>query len=133
LTRAERDLLVDWDLQEDCQVTTDLQLFERMVTNLFDNAATYTNDGGRIVIRTVRESGSVVFSVTNTGSMLTQRQAEKALERFWRIDPARQEDGSHIGLGLSLVVKIVEVLGGRLQVRSTPGAEFSIEVALPCG
>ncbi len=132
VAHSERDLLVDWDLQENCRITTDLRLFEHAATNLLDNAATYTNDGGRIAIRTVWESGSVVFSVTNTGSTLTQCQAEQALDRFWRLDAARQDDGSHSGLGLSLVVKIVEVLGGQLKVQSTSGAEFSISITLPC-
>lgn len=82
-------------------------------------------------MRTRTVEDRVQLTVINSGSRLNQEDSENALALFWRHDPSRSATGVHCGLGLSLVQRIVTVLQGRISVKSSPGGDFEIGVALP--
>ena len=71
--------------------------------------------------------------VANSGSLLSQAEADQASERFWRGDPARTEAGIRCGLGLALVRRAAAELGADLSVCSERGGEFRITLVLPAG
>ena len=58
-------------------------------------------------------------------------QSQMAFERFWRGDTARTGDGSHFGLGLSLVRRAAAVLGGSVQISTAAGGWFEIVSTIP--
>jgi two-component system heavy metal sensor histidine kinase CusS len=70
----------------------------------------------------------IVFE--NTGSRLTSRQAEEVFECFWRGDSSRRDTGVHCGLGLALVKRIVEALGGSIRAETQNGL-FIVRLTLP--
>lgn len=110
---------------------TDPALLELAVQNMVENAVTYADDGGTVKIETAAgEDGSDV-RVTNSGSTLTQEDAEHVCERFWRGDAARSSAGGRCGLGLALVAKIAEALGGAVAVRSCEGGDFQVALSIP--
>lgn len=121
-----RRLSVEWALGPEAEIPADPSLVQLLARNLLENAVAYADEEGRIRIET-RADG---FSVSNTGSRLTQEQAEKAFERFWRGDEARSAAGEHCGLGLALVRKAASALGGSVRVRSSVGGEFEVSVTL---
>jgi len=100
-------------------------------SNLLDNAAEYTNRGGKIQVtaRQVEDGVEIVFE--NTGNQLTSQQAAEVFECFWRGDSSRHDTGVHCGLGLALVKRIVEALGGSVRAVAQSGL-FSIHLMLPC-
>jgi two-component system, OmpR family, heavy metal sensor histidine kinase CusS len=99
-------------------------------SNLFDNAAEYTNSGGRIWVTVRKMSDSIEIVLENTGNQLTSEQAVSVFECFWRGDLARSDVGSHCGLGLSLVKRIAESLGGTVRAETSNGL-FGIRLTLP--
>jgi len=130
--RAEaRDLDVAWRLGEEVQIVTDPAILGLVIRNVLENAVVHADKGGSVTLETEARDNDVQVRVANSGSQLSQEQADRAFERFWRGDTARTDAGVHCGLGLPLVKTAAEALGGTVQVRSTAGGEFRITVSLP--
>lgn len=111
-------------------------LVERIASNLARNAAAHATPGTEIVHAVVADGpGRVAMTVSNVCAPLPPEASEMAFEAFWRADVARTGDGEHVGLGLPLVAKAAEALGGSASIQVTDeGAErarFSIRVSLP--
>ncbi len=129
-----RGLRVDLLLEEGLEISADRELVGLILRNLYENAVSYADPGGKIRIATRRsKSGDISLGVSNTGSRLGREEARAATQRFWRGDAARTEAGAHCGLGLTLVEKATHALGGSLRLASEAGGEFAVEVAFPPG
>jgi len=112
-----------------CQ--TDRESLSMVLSNLFDNAVEYTNERGQIWITGSLTGNSVEITVANTGCRLTKEQAAQIFDRFWRGDSSRTNTGVHCGLGLALVQRIIDALGGSTSVEAQPGGIFTIRVIAP--
>ena len=126
-----RRLDVQWALGQDVCATTDPTLIGLVVRNLLENAVAYADEGGSVAIETLAGDGGATVGIGNTGSKVPQDQVGRLFDRFWRGDEARSAAGIHCGLGLPLVERIMAVLGGRVEVRSSAGGRFEITVSLP--
>ncbi|HKT02561.1 MAG TPA: sensor histidine kinase, partial [Rugosimonospora sp.] len=73
----------------------------------------------------------VVLEVADTGQGMTAEHAARAFERLYRADASRQRGTGGAGLGLSIVAAIVSAHGGRVELRTAPGAGTSFRVLLP--
>jgi len=123
-------LAVTRDLPEGIVVVADPALLAVAVRNLFDNAVTYADRGGRIRMAVAWESDRGVLRVANSGSKVPAGEVDVLTRRFARIDPARKGSGEHFGLGLALVRKIADELGGALEITSQAGGEFVATLSL---
>jgi len=128
---SERQLHVTWQCRESTVLSTDRDKLRHVFVNVLENAVTYTNTGGQVTIESLSQNGAVLVRITNTGSELSQEEAEQAFARFWRGDSARKDTGQHYGLGLSLSQRIVALLGGSIQAESQAGGVFTIQLTLP--
>ncbi len=126
-----RRLRVRWVPGPEVTVTTDPSLLGLVVRNILENAVVHANEGGLVTIETVAEKNETTIRIANSGSCLTQKQADHVFERLWRGDDARTDVGIHCGLGLPLVNQVVTVLGGAVAARSTAGGDFLITVSIP--
>ena len=126
-------LQVQWALSPEAVAITDPSLLELAIRNLLENAVAYADEIGAVNIKVAMSGDELVIRIRNSGSMLSQDEAEHVFERFWRGDTARSAAGVHCGLGLSLVKKIVEILGGAVEVRASRGGDFEIAVSIPRG
>ena len=120
---AERKIELVTEL-EPVTLTTDRDKLRLVFVNLFDNAVTYANEGGEIRVTLT----GTVLRVSNTGCALGAEQAAHVFDRFWRADKARET--GHVGIGLALCKKLVELLGGTIDVAVRDG-RFIATVALP--
>lgn len=120
---AERKIELVTEL-EPVTLTTDRDKLRLVFVNLFDNAVTYANEGGEIRVTLI----GTVLRVSNTGCALGAEQAAHVFDRFWRADKARET--GHVGIGLALCKKLVELLGGTIDVAVRDG-RFVATVALP--
>lgn len=125
-----RKLLVEWKLDVNGPVLLDKEKTRIVLNNLFDNAVTYTEEGGHIGVTALTVADRIMLILTNTGSRISSEDAAHLFDRFWRGDVARSDAGVHCGLGLSLCRKMVEVLGGTLRAESERGI-FTATVSLP--
>jgi CheY-like chemotaxis protein/anti-sigma regulatory factor (Ser/Thr protein kinase) len=108
----------------DLVVCSDKRLLEEMIRNLLSNAIRYT-DRGKILLGCRRASDKLRIEVWDTGIGIPGDQLPHIFEEYYR-DPER----GGFGLGLAIVRRLGEILGHRVDVRSTPGKGtcFSIEV-----
>ena len=127
---AQRKLNVEWKLEVSGDVLLDREKMRIVLNNLFDNAVTYTEEGGRMSIAATTGAARTTLIFTNSGSRISTENAAKLFDRFWRGDEARSDIGVHCGLGLSLCRKMVEALGGTIIADSRDGI-FAVTVSLP--
>jgi len=124
---AEIELALDVDLVE-----MDPARIEQVFFNLLANALQYAVVEGALVRVTSRLKGAeveIVFS--DNGPGIPYRDQPHIFERFYRVHKDRSRDAGGTGLGLSIVKNVVMAHGGRVSVRSTPGAGASFKIVLP--
>jgi two-component system OmpR family sensor kinase len=73
----------------------------------------------------------VEVAVSNTGCKLTNEQVSKVFDCFWRADSSRTDTGTHCGLGLALVQKLIRALDGNVDAELQPGGIFVVRIILP--
>jgi two-component system phosphate regulon sensor histidine kinase PhoR len=111
-------------------VQADPLALESIFANLITNAINYTPEKGRITVRIAGGDG-VRVQVTDNGYGIEARHLEKIFERFYRVRTEKTRYITGTGLGLSIVRGLVDSLGGRVSVASTPDRGSTFTVWLP--
>ncbi|MBO7187755.1 MAG: HAMP domain-containing histidine kinase, partial [Clostridia bacterium] len=101
-------------------------LLEIVWNNLISNAIKFTPDGGKIDITLKRKDKNVEIKVSDTGCGIKSEVGERIFEKFYQGDTSHSTQGN--GLGLALVKKVIDILGGEISVQSEvgKGSTFSI-------
>jgi signal transduction histidine kinase len=105
------------------------RLFQRLVTNLLDNAVRHNIPGGWIHVSTGMEGGQSVLRVSNSGPIVPHHQVDALFQPFQRLRSRTDHHGGH-GLGLSIVAAIASAHGADLHARALPGGGLDIEIRL---
>lgn len=120
-TEAEgKGLTALLEIPEGLTLVTDREKLELILSNLFANAVAYGSPGGRITCAATAAGGRFRLSMANPTTELTPGELPHVFDRFWRRDAARS-DGRHVGLGLSLVAALCELLGFSKEARLRKG------------
>jgi two-component system heavy metal sensor histidine kinase CusS len=128
---ARRGIVFDNRIPDELTLRTDRESLSMVLSNLLDNAVEYSNNGGRIWTTGRKADDYVEITFANTGCRLTNEQAAQVFDCFWRADCSRANTGTHCGLGLALVHRIIDALGGSTSVEVQPEGMFTIRVILP--
>jgi signal transduction histidine kinase/CheY-like chemotaxis protein len=132
--RARGHELIVKPAPEPIVVEADPARLEQVLGNLLDNAAKYTEPGGRIIVTVAREDEAAVIRVRDTGIGIEPDMLPQVFEMFSQADGSLARTRGGLGLGLSLVRKLVELHGGRVEARSDgPGRGSEFVVRLPAG
>jgi signal transduction histidine kinase len=118
----DRELVLDIDPARIAQI----------FTNLLNNAANYTPEGGEIRVRVAADAQWVRVSVADNGIGIAPEQLRQVFELFRQLSSTPGQGG--LGIGLSLSARLAELHGGRIEARSDgqgQGAEFTL--VLPRG
>jgi signal transduction histidine kinase len=105
----------------------------RMLSNLVNNALSYTEPGGSVRVSVSDGDGDVVLVVQDTGIGIPAENLEHIFERFYRVDKSRSRAAGGSGLGLSIVKAIVALHKGSIRVESIVGQGTKFIVHLPQG
>ncbi len=103
------------------RLTADPDGIGQVVSNLVQNAARYTADGGDISVHLRAEANGVACAIANTGAEIPPGEIPLIWERFHRVDPSRTRATGGAGIGLAIVRQIVESHGGEVGARSGDG------------
>jgi PAS domain S-box-containing protein len=104
----------------------------QIVANLLNNAAKYTEPGGRIELSVQREGDTVLLSVRDNGIGFASGALARIFEPFTQILPESERAQGGLGIGLTLVKRLVELHGGTVEARSDgPSLGTEIAVRLP--
>jgi signal transduction histidine kinase/DNA-binding response OmpR family regulator len=105
---------------------------EQVLTNLLNNAAKYTEPGGRISVRAERLGEEVLIAVSDTGVGIPREMLRRVFEPFVQVKPELDRSHGGLGLGLTLVKMLVELHGGAVSAHSEgPGRGSGFEVRVP--
>lgn len=107
------------------------RLLQQALSNLIDNAVTYSGDQPKITIGISESPNEVTFSVTDNGPGIPKAHLPRLFERFYRVDTGRSRDMGGTGLGLAIVKHIAQVHGGTVSVQSTPGVGTTFLLCVP--
>ncbi len=113
---------------EEARISTDMSRFNQIFTNLITNALKFTETGYiRIGYRKPENDHEFRFFVEDTGIGIPEGKLDIIFERFRQVDDSTTREYGGTGLGLTITKGLVEMLGGTIEVKSTPkrGSEFS--------
>ena len=115
------------EIPDEYQIFADPEQIEHVIQNLIENAIKYSPEGSSIFIRPGPSTGS--FKIDDTGIWIAPNEISKIFERFYRVDRTRAKGSS--GLGLSIVKNVIDLHGGKIDVKSEPGKGSSFIIYLP--
>jgi CheY-like chemotaxis protein/two-component sensor histidine kinase len=112
-------------------VDADPTRLAQVFSNLLNNAAKYTDRGGRIWLTAERQGGDVVVSVKDTGIGIPSDKLTSIFDMFSQVDRSLEKAQGGLGIGLTLVRRLVEMHDGRVEARSAGvgrGSEFVVRL-----
>jgi DNA-binding NarL/FixJ family response regulator/anti-sigma regulatory factor (Ser/Thr protein kinase) len=116
----QKNIKIDAMVADGISFAIDPDALDRVVNNLLENAVRFTGTGGKIEVCLRRTSRAIELGVKDSGIGLTADQQEHIFEPYFQ---AVQPDGpsAGIGMGLSIVKKIIDAVGAEIKVESRPG------------
>ncbi|MGB8707230.1 MAG: ATP-binding protein [Dehalococcoidia bacterium] len=130
---AAKGVLVSADLPKKLpRVNIDTHRINQVLLNLIDNAITHTPKGGIITITARNLDKWLEIAVDDTGEGIPAEDLPNVFERFYRVDKSRARATGGAGLGLAIAKSLVEVHGGKIEVRSEEGkgSRFSFTLSV---
>lgn len=118
---------------EPTTLTGDAARLRQVLDNLLANARAHTPPGTPVSVELRDDDGRATLTVADQGPGLTEEQAARVFERFYRVDSSRTRASGGAGLGLSIVSAVIEAHGGTVEARPTPGGGATLVVTLPLG
>lgn len=125
----DRGIFLSASIEPGCRLRGSLQLLQRMLANLLDNALKYSERDGSVNVGVKTSGEAVLVSVRDEGVGISQPDQKRVFDRFFRCDASRSKSGC--GLGLSLVRAVAIAHGGKVDVTSEPGIGSEFRVTLP--
>jgi signal transduction histidine kinase len=113
-------------------VHADPRGLKQVLLNLLSNAAKFTPEGGRIVLRARPDGDAAVrLEVEDSGIGIAPEDQERIFEEFRQLDGSAERAYGGVGLGLAVVRRLTEAMGARVDVKSAKGAGATFGVSVP--
>jgi two-component system, OmpR family, sensor histidine kinase BaeS len=113
-----RGIAVTVDAPSGCVAPGRTDEIAQVLANYLQNALRYTPPGGRVDVAVARREEDVVVRVANSGSAIPAADLPRVWERFYRVEKSRDRATGGAGIGLAIVKRLVEEMGGRVGVTS---------------
>jgi signal transduction histidine kinase len=130
----DKELTFKWDYPlEPRMIETDVDKLKHILQNLMNNAVKFTDQGSiTFTARYFPETKIAEFKVADTGVGIEQEMLPSIFEMFHQLDSSVTRTQGGVGLGLFIVKKYTEALGGQVQVSSELGKGSTFTVTIPC-
>ncbi|MEM7366680.1 MAG: hybrid sensor histidine kinase/response regulator [Pseudomonadota bacterium] len=126
---ADKGLSMHLDVTTTSRVRADKLLLERVIRNLLSNAIRYTERGG-ILLTAHDEGGQCSVVIADTGVGIAEDEQKKIFSEFYQVEQGRQQSSQGLGLGLSIVSRLLSLMNIPLEFSSTPGEGTRFEMSL---
>lgn len=128
---VEHHLTLKLDVAEAPVILGDERRVKQIVLNLLSNAVKFTSAGGTITVGAYLDGDAPVLYVRDSGIGIAAEDIPRVMERFGQVDSSMSRRYEGTGLGLPLVVAMMELHGGRVELESTPGKGTTVRVIFP--
>ena len=115
----DKALDIETDVEEEVMVNSDGELLSLVWNNLFSNAIKFTPPHGKISLTLKAEGEFAVVQVSDTGCGISPEVGKHMFEKFYQGDTSHATQGN--GLGLALVKRVIDIVGGDISVSSEVG------------
>ena len=124
----KKDLNIETDIQEAVRIRSDRELLSLVWNNLISNAVKFTPEGGTVGVVLKTEGDQIAVSVWDTGCGIRPEVGQHIFEKFYQGDTSHATKGN--GLGLALVKRVMDILGGEIGVQSVygQGSTFTVKI-----
>ena len=112
-------------------VNGDEHRLRQVLANLLENARTHTPPSTPIEVKVGVDGDDALIEVRDEGPGMSEEDAARAFERFYRADPSRARESGGAGLGLAIVSAITEAHGGSTEVVTAPGEGATFRIRIP--
>lgn len=114
-THQDKKITLRTDISQ-TQLLVDPNLFEQVLTNLFDNAIKYSENDGYILLKSYADNDQHIVEVIDNGIGIPEASMKRVFERFYRVDESRSRAVGGTGLGLAIVKHAVQKHHGSVSV-----------------
>lgn len=124
----QKNIEIYTDIEEEIFVESDAELLTLVWNNLFSNAMKFTEPGGTVSLKLKSEGNYAVVQVSDTGCGISSEVGAHIFEKFYQGDTSHATQGN--GLGLALVRRVVDIIGGDISVNSEigKGSTFTVKI-----
>ncbi len=119
------------DALEHIEIFADKDLIHQVIYNLVDNAIKFSNESGVISFGLTEDKTNIIFTITNTGMGIPEKELPFVFERFYKGDKSRSVVKNSTGLGLYIVKTIISAHKGKISVKSKENQFTTFKVVLP--
>ncbi|MDG1708671.1 MAG: ATP-binding protein [Emcibacteraceae bacterium] len=116
---------------EEIKLVTDERIFQQIMRNILSNAIKFTLKGGSVSIVCKIENGIANITVADTGIGMSKEELEIAVKQFGQVQATYSRDSQGTGLGLPLVLKFMEILGGEVEITSQKDIGTTVSLNFP--
>ena len=124
----EKNIELDCSIEEDIFVESEENYLEIIWNNLISNAIKFTEKDGKITINLNKINEIVTFTITDTGCGIDGQTGKHIFDKFYQGDTSHSKEGN--GLGLALVKKVIDRLGGEISINSEVGVGTTFVVKI---
>lgn len=112
-------------------VPLDPNKVELILNNLIANAIEFNLPNGDITIKNTMLDDSIKLSISDTGVGIPKDKQQSVFDRFYQLDTGSKKEHRGHGLGLSIVKALTELMGGTIEITSSPGEGCHFDVTIP--
>ena len=123
----KKELNLECDL-DNILITTVPSYLEIVWSNLLSNAIKFTDKGGDIKISLKKDGTRAIINFTDTGCGISKEEGKRIFEKFYQAETSHSNEGN--GLGLALIKKVIDILGGEITVESEVGKGSTFTIIL---